>query len=342
MTRLQDMRVLITGASSGVGLATVERFAREGAELALVARGEAALEQAAAVAREHGVAVHVVPADLTDRAAAEAAVASATAALGGLDVVVSNAGAVAFGHFLEVEADDFDRTVAVTFTGAVNLLRAALPELRASRGVIVATSSIMSRMPLPAFSSYTAAKHALRGFLATVGIEEREQRTGVRVAMVSPGPVDTPIYDRAVSGTGLAPAVLPDAYHADEVAKALVEAAIKPRFERIVGGESRLADGLYRHARPAGELLLVAVDRWFRTGTRPAAVPGALWAPIAAARLTGGIPARASGDLRSLGRHLAGAAERVVRTAPALMHPVPERLGRAAGAENGSSTPAVP
>jgi NAD(P)-dependent dehydrogenase (short-subunit alcohol dehydrogenase family) len=324
MTRLKGKRILVSGASSGVGLAAVERFAREGAELALVARGEAALEQAAAVAREHGVSVHVVPADLADRATAEAAVATATEALGGLDVVVSNAGAVAFGHFLEVDPDDFDRTVAVTFTGAVNLLRAALPALRASRGVIVATSSIMSRMPLPAFSSYTAAKHALRGFLATVGIEEREQRTGVRVAMVSPGPVDTPIYDRAVSATGLAPAVLPDSYHADEVAKALVEAALKPRFERIVGGESRLADALYRHARPAGELLLVAVDRWFRTGTRPTAVSGALWEPIAAARLTGGIPARASGDLRALGRHVVGAAERVVRTTPALVRPVPE------------------
>ena len=149
-------------------------------------------------------------------------------------------------------------------------MRAALPELRASRGVIVATSSIMSRIPLPAFSSYTAAKHALRGFLATVAIEEREQRTGVRVAMVSPGPVDTPIYDRAASATGLAPAVLPDAYHADEVAKALVEAALRPRFERIVGGESRLVDGIYRHVRPAGELLLVSSST---AGSAPARVP---------------------------------------------------------------------
>ena len=329
MTRLEGKRVLITGASSGVGLAAVERFAWEGADLALVARGEAALEQAAAVAREHGVAAHVVAADLADRAAAEIAVATATDALGGLDVVVSNAGAVAFGHFLEVAPDDFDRTVAVTFTSAVNVMRAALPELRASRGVLVATSSIMSRIPLPAFSSYTAAKHALRGFLATVGIEEREQRTGVRVAMVSPGPVDTPIYDRAVSATGLAPAVLPDAYHADEIAKALVEAALRPRFERIVGGESRLVDGIYRHVRPAGELLLVMVDRWFRTGTRPADAPGALWAPLERARITGGIPARASGDLRSLGRNLLGAAERAVKTAPALVRPVPERTANA-------------
>src|SRR5215210_1790263 len=319
MTELHGKRILLTGATSGVGLAAVERFAQEGADLALVARGEAALEQAAAIARDAGVAAHVIPADLADRAQAEAAVATAVQALGGLDVVVSNAGAVAFGHFLEVEADDFDRTVAITFTGAVNLLRAALPELRKTSGVVVATSSIMAGIPLPTFSSYSAAKHALRGFLSTLQIEEREQRTGVQVAMVSPGPVNTPIYGRATSGTGRAPATLPDSYDAQEVADALVAAAIAPRHERIVGGESHLVHNLYRHARPAAELLLVFVDRWFRTGTEPASVPGGLWEPMAEARVSDGIPARASGDVLSLARHVGGAAARAVRTAPELL-----------------------
>ena len=308
-----------------MGLAAVERFARAGADLALIARGELALEQAAAVAREHGVAAHVLPADVADRAAATAAVEAACVALGGLDVVVSNAAAVSFGHFLEVPAEDFDRTVAVSFTGAVNVIRAALPALRASCGVVVATSSIMSQMPLPAFSSYAASKHALRGFLNTLAIEEREQRSGVRVAMVSPGPVDTPIYARATSSTGLRPAKLPDAYHAGEVADALVAAALSPRHERIVGGESRLAAGLYRHARPATELLLVVVDRWFRTGTVPAAAPGALWEPAREARAGGGLPARSAGDLPALASHVFGAAVRAARTAPALLRPVPER-----------------
>jgi NAD(P)-dependent dehydrogenase (short-subunit alcohol dehydrogenase family) len=201
MSRLAGKRVLITGASSGVGLAAVERFAHEGAHLALIARGEAALDQTAAVARECGAVAHAFAADVADRAATTTAVERAVASLGGLDVLVSNAVAVSFGHFLEVDADDFDRAVAVTFTGAVNVIRAALPALRASGSVIVATSSIMARLPLPAFSSYAAAKHGLRGFLNTLQIEEREQGTGVRVAMVSPGPVDTPVYERATSAT---------------------------------------------------------------------------------------------------------------------------------------------
>jgi NAD(P)-dependent dehydrogenase (short-subunit alcohol dehydrogenase family) len=319
--RLGGRRILLTGATSGVGLAAVEQFAQEGAALALVARGEAALREAAAVAHEHGAVAHVFPADLTDRAAATAAVEAAAEALGGLDVVVSNAGALAFGHLLEVDGDDFDRALAVTFTGAVNVIRAALPELRATRGLIVATSSIMARVPMPAFASYTAAKHALRGFLNTLQIEEREQRSGVRVAMVSPGPIDTPIYERASSGTGRRPGVLPDAYSPETVAAALVRATLAPRHERVVGGVSKLVDLLYRHVRPVGERVLLGVDRWFRTGTLPSDSPGALWEPAESPRRSGGMPSRDRGDLISLARHAAAA----VRRAPALLRPVPER-----------------
>src|SRR4051812_20634128 len=324
MDRVTGMRIVVTGASSGVGLAAVERLAREGAALALVARGERALEEAADRARALGAVAHAIPADVSDRVRAVAAIERAIDALGGLDAVVSNAGAVAFGHFLEVEPENFDRTVAITFGGAVNVIRAALPALRASRGTVVAVSSIMARVPLPAFSSYTAAKHALRGFLNTLQVEEREQRTGVRIAMVSPGPLDTPIYARATSATGRRPATLPDAYHADEVAKAVVQALTSARHDHIVGGESRLVTWLYETARPAAEPLLVFVDRWFRLGSEPALAPGALWSENARARVGGGHPARRSGDLVALGRNLVHAAGRTIRCAPSLVRPVPE------------------
>jgi NAD(P)-dependent dehydrogenase (short-subunit alcohol dehydrogenase family) len=336
MSRLAGKRVLITGASSGVGLAAVERFAHEGAHLALIARGEAALDQTAAVARECGAVAHAFAADVADRAATTTAVERAVASLGGLDVLVSNAVAVSFGHFLEVDADDFDRAVAVTFTGAVNVIRAALPALRASGGVIVATSSIMARLPLPAFSSYAAAKHGLRGFLNTLQIEEREQGTGVRVAMVSPGPVDTPVYERATSATGRRPAAPPDSYQPDTVAAVLVEAALAPRRERVVGGESKLVDLLYGRARPAAELLLLFVDRWSRTGADPAQAPGALWKPVERARASGGIPSRRSGDLVALARHVGAAGVRAIRIAPALVRTVPEHRAATASAMSGS------
>src|SRR4051812_37154890 len=181
---MRGKRVLITGGSSGIGLAAVRLLVAEGASVALLARGGEGLEQAA---RElHPAEPVLVSADVTDRAATERAVDDAVARLGGIDVLVANAAAGAFGHFLEVDPDHFDRAFEVTFTGTVNVVRAALPHLRASRGTIVATGSLVGRIPMPTWSSYSAAKHAVRGFLNSIRIEEREQRTGVRVAIVHP------------------------------------------------------------------------------------------------------------------------------------------------------------
>jgi NAD(P)-dependent dehydrogenase (short-subunit alcohol dehydrogenase family) len=325
------MRILLTGASSGVGLAATERLARAGAELVLVARGEAALEEAAERARQLGAVAHALPADLSDRDAATAVVEEAIERLGGLDVVISNAGAVVFGHFLEVEPEDFDRTVDVTFGGAVNLIRATLPELRANRGTVIAVSSMMARLPLPAFSSYTASKHALRGFINTLAVEEREQGTGVRFAMIEPGPLDTPIYSRATSATGRSPAKLFDAYHPDEIAKAIERALDRPRREHVVGGESKLMTALYETVRPVAEVALVFVDRWYRIGGEPAEAPGSLYTGNDRARIGDQHPARRSGDVVAFARNMVRAGRRAVSLGPALLKPVPEVLRRQHG-----------
>ena len=331
--RLNGRRVLLTGASSGVGLAAARAFSAEGARLVLVARRGDAL-------RELGLDAHVITADLADRDAAQAAVREAEQVLGGLDVVVSNAAAAVFGHVLEVHPDDFDRTVDVTFTGAVDVIREALPHLRESRGIIVATGSLMSRVPLPTWSSYSASKHALRGFLNSLRIEEREQRTGVRVTMVHPGPIDTPLFAHASSGTGHKPHVAPDAYRPELVAQALVEVTVRPRPEVVLGGESRLIDVAFAIARPIAETVMLGIDRWYRIGSEPAVRPGALWQAPAATQLSGGIPSRdsllaplqlgrrllpsATTPLR-LVRHLAVAGRRAAGIAGELTRPVPER-----------------
>jgi NAD(P)-dependent dehydrogenase (short-subunit alcohol dehydrogenase family) len=335
--RLSSKRVLITGASSGVGLTLARMMHAEGARLALLARGEEALRGLIAA---EGMDAIALPVDLTDREGVDAAVAEAVAFLGGLDVVVSNAAAAVFGHVLEVHPDDFDRTVAVTFTGAVNVTRAALPHLRASRGTLVATGSLMARVPLPTWSSYSAAKHALRGFLNSVSIEEREQGTGVRIALVHPGPIDTPLFAQASSATGRQPRVVPDAYGAHVIAQALVEATLRPRPEVSLGGETRLVDLGFAFARPVVERVLLLVDRWYRSGDEAADAPGSLWVAPRLGQASGGIPARdsmlawlqlgprlrpaASTPLR-VARHAGTAAVRAVSLRARLTRPVAER-----------------
>jgi NAD(P)-dependent dehydrogenase (short-subunit alcohol dehydrogenase family) len=345
--RLSGKRVLLTGASSGIGLEAARLFAADGARLALLARGREALEESA---RKTGPDTVVLPVDLADRGAVEEAVEAAVARLGGLDIVVSNAAAGAFGHLLEVDPDDFDRAVDITFRGAVNVVRAALPHLRDSRGTIVATGSVLSRVPMGAWSSYVAAKHALRGFLNTISIEEREQRTGVRVAMVQPGVVDTPFWAYATSATRRKPRVVPQAYAAGVVARALVESAVKPKPEVLLGGATLLLDSTFALRRRVAERMLVVADRWVRSGGEKAPRPGSLWEPTGRAQVGAGVRGRDSilaaaqvgrrarpdsPVLLRLLRQLGTAAREAATLRDVLQRPVPEERRRSAACDEG-------
>lgn len=335
--RLRGRRVLITGASSGVGAAAVALFAREGARLALISRSGNSLRT---VAERHAPDALALSVDLTDRGATERALERVCDELGGLDVVITNHAAAVFGHLLEVHADDFQRTIDVTFGGAVNVIRAALPELRRSRGAIVATGSVSTRVPLPTWSSYAAAKHALRGFLNSLRIEEREQRTGVSVSMLHPGPIDTPLWAQSSSATGLRPRVPPDAHSAETIAKALVELVVKPRNEVVLGGGTRLLDMTFAVARPLAEAVLLMIDRWYHSGDEEAPAPGSLWQAVTVPQTSGGIPSRASilaplqlgrrmmPEMRTpwrLVRNFGFAGVRAAQLTPNLMRPVQER-----------------
>lgn len=278
--RLRDKRVLVTGASSGVGYAAALAFAREGADVALLARGREGLERTAEDVRASGRRALVVPADVSDSAAMERAVQEIERELGGLDVVVLNAAATVFGPFRSVPAEDFDRTVEVSFLGAVNTVRATLPLLERSHGAIVATGSINSKIPLPNFSSYSAAKHALRGFLGSLRIELRAQRLPVTVSMLHPGAIDTPVWERTATATGRLPRRPPEGYTPETIARALVGLALDPRPEVTVGAEAKAIEGLFLASRTAGDLVLTMVHHYYASGRRPANEVSALWHAI--------------------------------------------------------------
>jgi short-subunit dehydrogenase len=236
--------VLITGASSGIGAAAAERFADEGAHVALLARSETGLERVAKRVRRRGVEALVLVADVTDRQAVADAIARCEEQLGGIDVLVSCAAAMVFGRFEQVEPADFDRTVEVTFLGAVNVIRSALPALNRRSGTIVVVGSTMTTVPLPTFSSYAAAKHALRGFLGSLRIELRAAGQPVTVSLVNPGPVDTPLWEHTATATGKQSAKppVPGNYSAETVADVIVDCAIKPRAEVAIGAEGRIME----------------------------------------------------------------------------------------------------
>lgn len=295
MRELAGNRVLITGASSGVGAAAARSFAAAGCDCALMARGVDGLEETAKTVRSEGRHAVVTPADLSDRDAVARAVAAAVEELGGLDVLVLNAAITVFGPFQEVDPDDFDRVVEVTFLGTVNVVREALPALEASAGAIVATGSLMTKVPLPTFSSYAAAKHAERGFLNSLRVELEATGSDVTVSMLHPGAINTPVWENTPSATGFLPRRPPEGYAASDVAAALVDLAQDPRPEITFGAEAKAIEWLFERTRPAGELLLSIVHHYYLSGRRPATSNlDALWQSVGKGVVANGLIQRPS------------------------------------------------
>jgi short-subunit dehydrogenase len=295
VTDLNGSRVLITGASSGIGLLCAVDMAAEGAEVALIARSRPGLEEAARRVAQQGGTAHVYEADVADRDALTGAVAAAVEEMGGLDVVVSAAGASAYGEFREMPAEDFDRTVEVTFLGAVNLVRAALPHLEASKGNVVVVGSASDRVPLPLQSAYTASKAALSGFTEVLRAELKATGSNVSVSLLRPGPVDTPFWSHVTNPEGLAPPRPALVYSPETVSRAIVELAKRPRPSITVG----LAMAAIQAGALVGPLaragLGVATRLALRaSGQRPGVVQ-ALWEPSGK-----GEPAESGKNRRSL------------------------------------------
>ena len=191
---LEGKTALITGAGRGIGRAIARAFAAEGAAVALVARSRADLASVAAEVREAGGRALAVPTDVTQDAAVEALVENVTGELGRLDILVTSAGAAAFGPVAGSKPADWDTMLALNLRAVMVCCHAVLPVmLRQRSGMILNLSSIASKRALPGSAVYTATKSAVEAFSRVLAEELRPH--GVRVGVLVPGAVDTPIWD---------------------------------------------------------------------------------------------------------------------------------------------------
>ena len=187
---LRGARALITGGSRGIGLAIADGLAAEGAAVGLVARGADGLASAAAQLARHGVPVATAAADVTDTPALGRAVEDIAAALGGLGLLVANAGGTVGGNLADSGPGDFTATFALNAGHAAELIRAALPHLRtAGGGAVVIISSITGIRPAPR-TTYAVAKAAEIQLAATAAAELAADN--IRVNAVSPGSIFFP------------------------------------------------------------------------------------------------------------------------------------------------------
>ena len=190
----QGIRTLVTGASSGIGRALALRIAAQGARVALVARRQDELEQLAAEIREAGGESLVLPCDVADREQVEACAAHALEGLGGIDLLVNNAG---YGHhrtFLEWDVADMERMMRVNYFGTLYFTKALLPQMVERRkGWLVFVSSVAGKISSPEEAAYAASKFAMEGLASGLSIEVED--AGIHVLTVRPGVIRTPFFD---------------------------------------------------------------------------------------------------------------------------------------------------
>ena len=224
--------VVVTGASAGVGRATVRAFASRGFSVGLLARGRDGLDAAAKEVESLGGTALAIPTDVADADQVEAAAVVVEEHLGPIDVWVNNAMTSVFALFSDVDPAEFRRVTDVTYHGCVNGTRSALRRmLPRDRGTIVQVGSALAYRGIPAQSAYCGAKHAIQGFTESVRCELRHQHSRVRIAMVQLPAVNTPQFDWVLSRLPRRAQPVPPIYQPELIARAVVHLADHPRRE---------------------------------------------------------------------------------------------------------------
>jgi NAD(P)-dependent dehydrogenase (short-subunit alcohol dehydrogenase family) len=228
--------VVVTGASAGVGRATVQRFARQGARLGLIARGRERLQAAAREVRELGGEALVLPLDVSDSQAVDDAAAGVEERFGPIDVWINDAMATIFAPVRKISAEEFRRATEVTYLGTVWGTMAALRRMAPrNRGVIVQVGSALAYRGIPLQAPYCAAKHAIQGFTESLRTELIHERSGVHITMVQLPAHNTPQFSWSRTKMPGHPQPVPPIFQPEVAAQAIDYAAHHRRRQIYVG-----------------------------------------------------------------------------------------------------------
>lgn len=235
--RLNEQTLVITGASSGIGLATARRAAQAGARVVLVSRNEAVLQQICDEIRQQGGQATYAVADVGDPRQVDGIVNVATVKFGGFDTWVNNAGVVVFSKLKDLPLEEHQRLFQTNYWGTVHGSQAAVNHFRTRPhgGTIINIASINAELPVPVLSAYSASKAAVKAYSDALRMELMHDRLPVRVSVLKPSGISTPISDHGLSHMHDRGQVMPPLYDVQLVADAILAAAQRPIREVTIG-----------------------------------------------------------------------------------------------------------
>jgi len=238
---LDQQVIVITGASSGIGLCTALLAAERGACVVLAARSASTLKDVATVIRDAGGQALAVPTDVTDRDMVEALAGAAVNEYGRIDTWVNGAGVAIYGRLEEVDEDDSRRLFDINFWGLVNGSLAALPYLRYQGGALINIGSEVSDAVVPYQGMYSASKHAVKGFTDALRVEIEElEQPGISITLIQPTAVDTPYPHHARNYMSREPQLPKPRIDPAKVAEAILKAAVEGGRDVKVGAMASL------------------------------------------------------------------------------------------------------
>ena len=266
--------VVITGAAAGVGRAVATRFAQEGARLGLISRDRAALEALADELRAAGAEqTAIAPLDVSDADAVFAAADQFARELGPIDIWVNDAMLTVFSTVSEITPEEFRRVTEVTYLGVVHGSMAALKHMRMqARGQIINIGSALAYRGIPLQSAYCGAKHAIRGFTASLRTELEHDNSPVIVSILELPAMNTPQFDWARTHRAHQPKPMGTIYQPEAAAEAVLRAA-RTGARGILGRDLDPPDDRRQHDRARIHGLVPGADRRERTrykAARPA------------------------------------------------------------------------
>jgi short-subunit dehydrogenase len=269
---LSQQAIVLTGATSGIGLATARRLAGEGARLALVARNTEALEALVHEIQEAGGTAIMLPGDVADRDRMREIAREASDRLGSLDTWVNDAGVAVYGAVTDVPFEDQRRLFETNYWGVVAGSLAAIEQFRRQRshGKIVNVGSVLSDRTMIYQGPYSASKHAVKAFTDALRMELDAAGEPISVTLIKPSAIDTPYMEHADSHldtTGTKNP--PPSYTADVVAKAIAHAAVHDKRDLIVGGAGHAIALTHKIAPALTDAAMMMLGKSLQTSKTP-------------------------------------------------------------------------